>query len=152
MNPSSILCAAVLLLPAPAQWLHPDQRVRVTAPHLELRRQEGRLLSLDRDSLVLTGSTRHWVVPRHLLTQVDSLRGVRGHALVGLATGAAVGFVVGAMMFTPHTTACTGSGNYAKDCRLYRAGIVVGGAGLGALVGALIRSEQWAPVALDSLR
>jgi hypothetical protein len=72
--------------------------------------------------------------------------------LVGLAAGGAVAFVVGAILFTPNTTGCTGSGNYAENCRLYRAGMVVGGAGLGALVGALVRTEQWAPVALDSLQ
>lgn len=153
---SAILFGAALqlLLPAAAtaQRLYPGQRIRVTAPQLHLERQTGQLQWLDADSLVLAGSAGRWVVPCDILTQVDSLRGVRSHALVGLAAGAVVGFVVGAILFSPESTGCTGSGNYGETCALIRAGIVVGGAGLGALVGALIRTEQWAPVSRDSLQ
>ncbi|PYP37652.1 MAG: hypothetical protein DMD46_05140 [Gemmatimonadetes bacterium] len=128
--PVSVLGALLQLLPASAgaQMLSQDQRI------------------------LLAGSGQRWVVPRHLVTQVDSSRGEHGHALLGLAVGGAVAFVVGAILFSPDSNACTGSGDYAENCRLYRAGIVVGGAGLGALVGALIRTEQWAPVPLDALR
>jgi len=91
--------------------LSQDQRIRVTVQQLELRRHASRLVWLDADSLILAGSGQRWVVPRHLVTQVDSSRGEHGHALLGLAV-----------------------------------------AGLGALVGALIRTEQWAPVPLEALR
>ncbi len=152
--PVSVLGALLQLLPASAgaQMLSQDQRIRVTVQQLELRRHAGRLVWLDADSLILAGSGQRWVVPRHLVTQVDSSRGEHGHALLGLAVGGAVAFVVGAILFSPDSNACTGSGDYAENCRLYRAGIVVGGAGLGALVGALIRTEQWAPVPLEALR
>jgi hypothetical protein len=127
------------------------QRIRVTAPELGLRHQTGTLLSFDDHSLVFADESQRWVVPRQLLTQLQASRGQRGHTVLGLATGAVVGGIVGAILFTPTTSACEGSGNYEQNCRLYRAGIVVGSAGLGALVGSLIRSEKWGPVNPDSL-
>lgn len=103
-------------------------------------------------SLVLAAPTHRWVVPRHLLTQVDSSRSRRGHSLLGVVAGGVVGLAVGAMLFSPNTSAREGSGNYAHNCRLYRSGIVVVGAGLGLLVGAQIRTERWVPLRLGSLR
>jgi len=72
----------------------------------------------------------------------DSARATRGHAVTGLVIGAAVGLVAAYVLFAPGSNACSGSGDYEENCRLYRAGIVIGAAGLGALVGALIRTEK----------
>ncbi|HSD30312.1 MAG TPA: hypothetical protein VLB49_00235 [Gemmatimonadales bacterium] len=152
---SMLLAAGFLFLCATgggAQSLYRDQWVRITAPQLDLRRQQGHLQWLDADSLVLTASSHRWVVPRHLLTQVDSSRGRRGHALIGVVAGGVVGLAVGAILFSPNSSACEGSGNYAQNCRLYRAGIVAAGAGLGLLVGAQIRTERWVPLRLRSLQ
>jgi hypothetical protein len=154
-SPSMLLAAALLLLGAAssgAQSLYPDQRVRITAPQVDLRRQPGHLVWLDADSLVLAVPRRRWAVPRQLLTQVDSSRGKRGHALLGIVAGGVVGLAVGAVMFSPNSSACEGSGNYAQNCRWYRAGVVVAGAGLGLLVGAQIRTERWVPLRLEALR
>jgi hypothetical protein len=153
---SVLLVAAALtpLLPSKtsAQWLYPGQSIRVTAPQRRVQRQSGQLEWLDADSVVILGSAGRRVIPRELLTAVDSLRGTHGHAMVGLAAGAVVGFVVGAALLSPESSGCNGSGNYGETCSMSRIGIVVGSAGLGALVGALIRTDQWAPVAMDSLR
>lgn len=73
---------------------------------------------------------------------VDSATATRGHAVTGLVIGAAVGLVAAYVLFAPGSNACSGSGDYEENCRLYRAGIVIGAAGLGALVGALIRTEK----------
>ncbi len=117
-----IAAASLMMLSArtAAQWLAPGQRIRVTAPQLSLHRQPGQLQWLDRDSLVLAGGSQRWAVPRDLLTQVDLSRGHRGHLFAGLAVGAAVGFGVGAILFPPNSTGCTGSGDYAENCHLYR--------------------------------
>lgn len=154
-RPAILLAAAFLFLGAAssgAQSLYPDQRVRITAPQLDLRRQPGRLVWLDTDSLVLAAPSRRWVVPRHLLTQVDSSGGRGGHALIGTVAGGVVGLAVGVLLFSPNSSACEGSGNYAQNCRLYREGTVVAGAGLGLLVGAHIRTERWMPLRLGSLQ
>lgn len=66
----------------------------------------------------------------------------RGHAVTGLIVGAAVGLVAAYVLFAPGSNACSGSGDYEDNCRLYRAGIVVGGAGLGALIGSQIRTKK----------
>ncbi|HKA57993.1 MAG TPA: YtxH domain-containing protein [Gemmatimonadales bacterium] len=65
-----------------------------------------------------------------------------GHALTGLLIGTAVGIAAAYILFAPGSNACSGSGDYEKNCRYYRAGIVVGSAGLGALIGSLIRTEK----------
>ena len=149
-----ISVASLIMVSAPtaAQWLVAGQRIRVTAPQLSLQRQPGQLQWLDQDSLVMAAGIQRWVVPRGLLTQLDSSRGRRGYPVAGLAVGVVVGFGVGAILFPPNSTACTGSGDYAENCRLYRAGIAFGGAGLGALIGALIRTERWAALPLESVQ
>lgn len=151
---SIVLVAALLLLPAPtpAQELAPGQRIRVTAPQLQLGRQVGELLWLDRDSLLLGAKGLRWAVPPELVTQIDASRGQRRHVVVGLALGAAVGLGVGAILLSPNSNRCTGSGNYGEFCLQMRAGILVGGAGLGALVGALIHTERWAPLRPESVQ
>lgn len=150
-----ILISLALLMmaasPTAAQGLAAGQRLRVTAPQLALQRQVGQLQWLDGDTLILATDVQRWVVPRGLLTQLESSRGRRGHPMLGLAVGAAVGFGVGAILFPPSSTACTGSGNYAENCRLYRAGIVLGGLGLGALAGALFRTERWVSLPVESV-
>ncbi len=79
--------------------------------------------------------------PAHRI-DIDSTKGTHGHAVTGLLIGAGVGLVAAYVLFAPGSNACSGSGDYEENCRLYRAGIVIGSAGLGALVGALIRTEK----------
>lgn len=66
----------------------------------------------------------------------------QGHAVTGLLIGTAVGVAAAFILFSPGSNACSGSGDYEKNCWYYRAGIVVGSAGLGALIGSLIRTEK----------
>jgi hypothetical protein len=86
--------------------------------------------------------SREWLGAKSPVFARPTAPAKHGHAVRGLVVGAAAGFVVGAILFSPNSNACTGSGNYGEHCLLYRAGIVVGGAGLGALVGSLIRTEK----------
>lgn len=66
----------------------------------------------------------------------------RSHTVTGLLIGTAVGVAAAFILFSPGSNACSGSGDYEKNCWYYRAGIVVGSAGLGALIGSLIRTEK----------
>jgi len=152
-----IAAAGLLMLSAPAaaQSLAPGQRIRVTAPQLSLQRQAGQFHWLDRDSLVLAAGPQRWVVPRELLTELDSSRGRRGHFVTGLAVGAAVGLGVVAILAADEAnggSGCSGSGNYAEVCAMAAAGIVVSGTGLGGIVGALIRTERWTALDLGSVQ
>jgi hypothetical protein len=138
--------------PVRAQELGAGQRIRVTAPDLHLDRQVGELLRLDRDSLVLGSNGQHWAVPPSLVSQVDVSGGQRGHEVTGLVIGAVAGLGMGFILFSPGSTGCTGSGDYGENCAYYRAASAVGGAGLGALIGALIHTERWVPFPLGSVR
>ena len=74
--------------------------------------------------------------------QVDSAAATKGHAVTGLLIGAGVGLVAAYVLFAPGSNACSGSGDYEENCRWYRAAIVVGSAGLGALIGSQIRTKK----------
>lgn len=122
MNPSrwSLIVGILLLFPKPslAQRLSQESLTIMPAHGFELERQP---LAL------------HW----------QAAQGeTRGHAVTGLLIGTAVGVAAAFILFSPGSNACSGSGDYEKNCRYYRAGIVVGSAGLGALIGSLIRTEK----------
>jgi len=141
------------LAPAPARQVLaqepvPGQRIRVTAPQVPLDRQEGRMLRLSPDTLALSFETREWAVPRPLITRLEVSRGRKGHVLIGLLTGAAVGTIAGLIAIEGgSSSSCSGSGDvYGQICGGVLAGSIVVGTGLGALVGALIRTERWAEV------
>lgn len=151
--PSWIVLLAFVcsFLPAPvgAQELAPGQRIRVTAPEVSLIRQPGSLLSLDASALTLTADTQRWVVPRHLVTQIEASRGRKGHLLTGLLIGTGVGAVAGLIAIEGGSSnMCSGSGNYAQNCWAVMAGSLGIGALLGGVTGALIRTERWEVVPL----
>lgn len=144
---SAGVCALVALPLAnlAAQDLEPGRRIRVTAPSAQLARQVGAVIRVDTDTLVFGEGHQRWAVARPLITRLDVSGGRRGHALVGLLAGTGAGLAFGLIAFAPGSNACTGSGDYEKNCMAYRAGTTLAGAGLGALVGALIRTEKWTP-------
>lgn len=80
--------------------------------------------------------------PRFALRWQAAQGETQGHAVTGLLIGTAVGVAAAFILFSPGSNACSGSGDYEKNCWYYRAGIVVGSAGLGALIGSLIRTEK----------
>jgi hypothetical protein len=145
------VCACIPHLAA-AQELSSGQRIRVTAPEVPLVRQPGQLLSFDRQALTLAADSQRWVVPRHLITELEASRGRKGHAVTGLLVGAGVGVVAGLIAIEGGSSnMCTGSGSYAKNCWAVMAGSVGIGALVGGVTGAFIRTERWAVVAPDAL-
>jgi hypothetical protein len=116
----SLIVGIVLLFPTPslAQRLSQESLTFPPAHRLELARQPVQLAWL-----AAQGETQ-------------------GHAVTGLLIGTAVGVAAAFILFAPGSNACSGSGDYEKNCWYYRAGIVVGSAGLGALIGSLIRTEK----------
>lgn len=84
--------------------------------------------------------------PRNSSTRLEVSRGSRHHTLLGFGIGAAVGF--GAGMVLASRAGC--GGIFDDDiCGAY--GIAIpAGAVLGAVVGRLIRSERWRPIAASS--
>ena len=139
--------AALLVVPttSTAQLPAPGTRIRITAPQIPLHRQTGTVLWSDGDSLVLSGSGhRRWNVPPALISGMDISRGRQARTVVGLLIGTGVGLAVGFVTFSG--TQCEGSGDsYGQMCWAGRAATTVAGAGLGALIGALVRKERWVP-------
>jgi hypothetical protein len=150
-----------LLLPglavAQPPQLAPGQQVRATAREFGLVRAPATIEAVAGDTLVLrAGATR--LVPLASVERLEVRTGRRSHWLLG----GGVGFVVGAgvtyavLSSGGSTALCNRSQNQdamsTGECLgLAAAGGVVG-AGLGALVGAFIKSDRWEDVAPDRFR
>ena len=129
--------------------VQPGARVRVTAAHLPLGRQIGTLAHIDADTLIVD-STRVAVQSVRKL-EVSTAR--RSHWRLG----AGIGFLVGA---SAGVIAVASSGEdvfcgelaSGAQCVLLGAGFL-GAVGIpvGAIVGALVRTDRWQEVPLDRL-
>lgn len=106
----------------------------------------GRLIALQGDSLVVETVDRS---PQTIAlgggTRVDVSTGAHGHALLGVLGGAVAGLVAGEVLATSEGGCSSGIGG-GEMCGMYDVIGLAAGAGLGALVGALIRTEGWRPV------
>jgi hypothetical protein len=164
-----LLCRAVPALADEAARPEPGARVRLTLPCDDARpapprsggatcRIEGRLDRLGPDGITLAGassSTRH---PLASVTRIEVSRGERSRWL----TGAGAGFVAGAVGTYValdrggSTNPCDPSANQDAigqgSCLGLAAAGGIAGAGLGALVGSLFRSERWEEVPQDRWR
>jgi hypothetical protein len=133
---------------AQEQPLQPGQRVRVTAPTLDMDRHEETFQQLRGDTLVVIST-------RCPLSDVARLEEYRGRklwgwwkgGLIGLAVGAGAGLAVGA------SSDCTSWDQSEEWCTGVGAGI---GAGAGLLVGTAvgfaIKTDRWEDVPLDRVR
>ncbi len=139
--------------------------VRVTAPALGLRTQLGTVVGMPPDSLVLgelpPGHTvAELRIPLASLTwlRVERVRHSRA-TKVGAVTGFVVGGATGAVIGAIHK-ACIPTFDTAIGCEdspafgavLYGLAGAAVGAGLGVIVGALIKTKRWEDVPLDQLR
>jgi hypothetical protein len=164
-----LLHCAVPALAGETTRPEPGARVRLTLPCDDARpsparsgrttcRIEGRLDHLGPDGITLTGgasSTRH---PLASVTRIEISRGERSRWLAG----AAAGFVSGAagtyvaLNRGGSTNPCDPSANQDAigqgACLGLAAAGGLAGAGLGALVGSLFRSERWEDVPKDRWR
>jgi hypothetical protein len=129
------------------------QRVRVTAPDCDLRKQRANLDGWRGDTLVL-GMV---YCPLASVARLEVNRGSSGHAAIGLLVGWFVGAVIG------YSTAdeCPANEQYGlrrMSCFGHIdpwAAMVLGsvvGAGLGTVIGAFIKTDRWEEVRLDRLR
>ena len=154
-----LLTFAVTPLYAQREGLTPGARVRVWPACAALAGSEadqpcypvvGRLVKTEATGVLIQREGRGpEAFPRDSSTRLEVSEGSRHHTLHGLAIGTAVGFGVG--MILAGRAGC-GSGIFDDDlCGAY--GIAIpAGAALGAVVGRLIRSERWRPIAASSAR
>lgn len=131
--------------PATAR-LQPGTRLRVemtTRP----RPIEGRLLGLDPEMLAIGADDWSLDVSRDTLIRVEASAGTRNHWMAGALIGTGFGALIGAL----ETPGCEGNDG---DCYTRGENIAYGSIGfglVGALVGALYRTQEWVEVPVDSL-
>jgi len=146
------LCMALLVPPGTVIADSPEApvpgiRVRITAPHLSSRPLIGTLTALEGDalSLSLEGRPEPITVPRTAVTKWEVSQGRQSHAgrgaLWGLLAGAAAGVALAA--------ADDADGGWYAVAGAFCGGA---GAGVGALVGSLHKTERWEEVEKKSLR
>jgi hypothetical protein len=106
-------------------------------------------VSLIPDNSALLGDNR-FSLPTPSVRRLELKTGSKRHWLIGLAAGAAVGLAVGATSDVD-PVACKYDYNY--ECSRGEALAIygLGFAGLGAGIGALVKTDRWMPVALDAL-
>lgn len=129
--------------------IEPGTRIRVEAPTVSNDRATGSLESIDATALHLTledgGSLS---VPRDALRSIDVSAGRRSHWVRGAGIGALAGLVLSSTMAI--IGASEGDAELTSlDNAMYGAFILVttaGGAVVGGITGALIRTERWEPV------
>ena len=141
-----------------APTVQPGTRVRLTwtpDPQSDrTTRTVGTLMRLGPDSIAVYDEKRLGVVAAAFgaLRRLETSRGRRSHAgrgaLIGLAAGAGAGVASGAIVCASGN--CSSSGGEWGGVVIGVLGVGGGlaGAGIGALVGAMIRSEGWEPVPL----
>src|SRR4029453_1841086 len=90
-------------------------------------------------------------LPTQSVTRLELKTGAKRHWLPGLLAGAALGALLGATAeIDPNTCDSYYTSTFCSRGEAYAAGILVMG-GIGAGVGALIKTDRWTPVALDAL-
>lgn len=133
-------------------------RVRVMAPSVSGSPFVGTFVAVEADSLVVHDSVDTWRLSLASVEQLDLSRGRKPHTLLG----AGIGFLVGggvavAVLFTGGSSSpCDQSANQdamnSGECIGLSALGGLAGAGLGAIVGGLIRTERWQRIPFDRVR
>ena len=90
-------------------------------------------------------------IPLSTLSKLEISEGLKSNAGKGALIGGGIGLVVGgAMSIIAGSTVDTEV--TSTDYLIFTGFVTVGGVGIGALVGALIKSERWEELPLDRLR
>ena len=145
----SYLVLAVMLVPFSAAAsqiaeLRPGAYVRIRAPGVLGGEAEGAILSRDHDTVVVARSgARPVAVPLSAITRASVFRGrTRGAgARKGAKWGGGVGLGLG--LFNVVFSDCSGEHCQTSDNVAGVAVFTAIGAGMGALVGTVVRADQW---------
>src|SRR5256885_3941909 len=149
---STVVAPVVTIAAQQPLPLHSGDRIRATVPSVSPGPLVGTVAAFQTDSLIVQGGTSTWHLSLASLTHLDVSQGRRSHALLGAGIGLLVGAGVGVLIANECDTI---EGPFATQGQCTAVGAAVfGGAGalVGALTGALARTERWAEVPLDRLR
>ena len=176
MRPSTLVTAVLLLVShaaliaqAQAPSPQPGTRVRLTVPCDQKTQPAvgaqnsrcafvGRLVMSQADAITLETAESTTSYALGTVSQLQVSRGYRSHALVGAGAGFLIGAGVTYLVLNAggSTSPCDQSANQdamsSGECLGLAALGGLGGAGLGALIGALVRTERWQDVPIERLR
>lgn len=131
-----------------ASDLAPGARVRVTALGGARHQLTGSILTLDEKALTIIDQDGQAVkVPRELLTRLDVSWGRKRNVLPGLLIGAVAGGLMAAIL-----PLCDSyDGTCSTRGELLTGGVIAFG-GIGAAVGAIVKSDKWVEMPLGRVR
>ena len=176
MRPGTFVATVFLLMPCvtpiaqgQAPSLQPATRVRLTVP-CDLKAQptaaerragcrfEGKFVTLRADTITLAMAESTTSYGLNSISRLEVSRGYRSHWLVGAGAGFLVGAGVTFVVLNGggSTSICDQSANQdaisSGECIGLAALGGVAGAGLGAIIGGLVRTERWQDVPVKRLR
>jgi hypothetical protein len=161
--PAIVTSAGLLILASPLSaeqggTLVPGGRVRLTWATARGARLTGTVQHADNNVLTIMTDDRGVVkIPRAQVTKVEIPWGRRGHARKGFLTGALAGAMMGALLMAGDSEPlfCFGIGCGPPTTREKVAFVgftTLASGGIGAGIGALIRSDRWVEVALGRVQ
>ncbi|UCF19031.1 MAG: hypothetical protein JSU87_14030 [Gemmatimonadota bacterium] len=139
----------------------PGDRVRVTAPRMDLNKSVGSVAALHTDTVVFDVQDRSDAlgVPLAHVTKLEVHRGQKSMAGRGALIGAGFGTAIGlglavAICSGDNCTSASGDqyGLAIAAAVVLGVGAVALGAGIGALAGLTSKTDRWENVPLDQLR
>jgi hypothetical protein len=147
----------------PTPTLEPGRRVRVTAPAADMNEVEATVVGLQHDTLALaheafyvdahgrrSRDTLVAMLPVAAITNIAVHAGTRSHKTTGILIGGASGLLIGALSTaTYYSSDEDGYGGYVLGGAAVTGAI---GAGLGWLIGSLVRSDRWEEIPLDRVQ
>lgn len=125
-------------------------RVRIFAPSLvQGRRIPGVITAIDEESAtVATDTGLPVVVAREAVASLELSMGRKRNTLKGTAIGAVAGVALGVAATVDPRNCDMNSPNFCSRGEAVRTSIV-GGAALGAVIGAFVKSDRWVHVPLE---
>jgi ABC-type nitrate/sulfonate/bicarbonate transport system permease component len=126
------------------------QRVRVTAPSLDVNNQEETFHHLRGETLVFESM---WC-PLAAVTQLDVYGGRRRETVAGALAGGVIGLFIGSVIGADRAAECESQGGWfcGMETPASAGGGLMVGALVGAVVGSLIKTNRWKEVQLDRMR
>lgn len=153
--PAAVLLSSISIASLDAQAVDAGNRVRVTVEE-QAGNMTGTLTEWSQDTLHVApdGSAEQvtaTAIAVNTLSRLEISKGLRSNAGKGALIGGGIGLLVGGgMSIIAGSTVDTEV--TSNDYLVFTGLVTVGGAGVGALIGALIKSERWEEYPLDSLR
>ncbi len=149
---AALLLSGVTSLPAAdTTFVQTGDRVRLEASRISPGRLVGEVAELSGDTLVLLseGSSSTIEIPASDLEQIEVSRGKKSNVILGLLIGAGVGAASAAGLAIWF---CNADDDGCTSGQVAGAGLTVTAivAGLGAGIGALIKTERWKDAAMPA--